>query len=827
MNLKFAVRLVALVLMVAAFAYADPYPGSGVFMIGDLWETVYPTGVSNKTGGIPHYQETPGDATKVWNLVRLGNLERQWTTPTMMYPAWSDQNIPWGHNIEMIEYSPDPINNFTTATDPRAKNYVYGVYRPLVKGTVQNDNAAVYDSKRSMQTYTASFPTNLGINVKMRVRGFANNFANLNDVLFYEYELTNTGVLDANGDGVAEKTDNKINALTLSARHEVVGSVTNNNAGRRGLLGGAGGQSEGFDNSPDANGDPWAVPVVFQGIPTASLTTTKTFTVKGKTIKVPWAADGARNLGITHSAKAAYQDTYAGDSFIAVKQGKMDDGSTAPDKKTIFDSPPIGTGRERGWYMSVSKGYGNDDHFPYENHTLAMGTFYANGGKVYNRTTFDTNPDPNYFNVTAPGTKSGNPLTFVPKPAGQRGRPEGSMKYNGWDGQTSTQNWELGNPNPDDDWIDGYSRTHGYDGDMYVGAGPFSLGVGETITITMIEYAGFRLQGVRNAVKTARWVYDNNYNVPSLPAAPEIKVDPTTDVKIAVKWDDKAEQDANFAGYKVYRSTAFPQNNSLELGVRTMDRYTEQTDPSQDLKSFGQPNNPNISFTAGYRSQDPGSWGPWKLVANVPKANLASALNADADKTVYKYAWKDASDLVAFGYTYWYYVAAYSARSGSVAGKAYTTTESGHVNVNGATGDWTGTYNFAVASAFYPKDFTGLKNLGANFVLKAPLADAARLVSGALKVSVKPNPYKQRALHDVGTEHKLLFYNLPTGTKITIFDVSGQIIDQLSFTGTNPQDGTLFWDMFSKDGTEVQSGLYVYLAEYPGGKQTGYFSIIR
>jgi hypothetical protein len=162
-----------------------------------------------------------------------------------------------------------------------------------------------------------------------------------------------------------------------------------------------------------------------------------------------------------------------------------------------------------------------------------------------------------------------------------------------------------------------------------------------------------------------------------------------------------------------------------------------------------------------------------------------------------------------------------------VAGKNYTTTESGHVNVNGATGNWEGTYGFAVASSFYPKDLDGLKKIGANFVLKAPLGDPAKLASGALKIRVKPNPFKQHALHDVGLEHKLLFFNLPTNAKITIFDVSGQVIDQLHFTGTNPQDGTLFWDMFSKDGTEVQSGLYIFVAEYPGGKQTGYFSILR
>ncbi|MBI2950619.1 hypothetical protein HYY27_00920, partial [bacterium] len=139
MNLKFAVRFVALVLVVAtAIAYADPYPGAGIFMVGDIWETVYPTGVSNKAGGTPVYYEVLTDPNQIWNLARLGNLERQWTSPTMMYPAWSDQHIPWAHTIEMAEYSPDPINNFTTSTDSRAKNYVYGFYRSTVKGTVQH-----------------------------------------------------------------------------------------------------------------------------------------------------------------------------------------------------------------------------------------------------------------------------------------------------------------------------------------------------------------------------------------------------------------------------------------------------------------------------------------------------------------------------------------------------------------------------------------------------------------------------------------------------------------------------------------------------------------
>ena len=115
------------------------------------------------------------------------------------------------------------------------------------------------------------------------------------------------------------------------------------------------------------------------------------------------------------------------------------------------------------------------------------------------------------------------------------------------------------------------------------------------------------------------------------------------------------------------------------------------------------------------------------------------------------------------------------------------------------------------------------KKLGAP---KAPLATAADL-AGALNIRVVPNPYKKGALHDTGTEHKMLFINLPSGTRITILDVSGQVIDVLQFDGTNPFDGTLFWDMFSKDGIEVTSGLYIYVAEWNGGSQTGHFAILR
>lgn len=809
----------------------DPYPKVGIITAGDFWDSFMPTWVK-KT-----YYEQQDNPNQTWHLARVGNLERQWTTPTQNI-AGTDLHIPWKQDIEMIEYSKG-INNFTTSTDPRAKDYVYAfetskVSLPAPYNQRLADEAAhwVDPNSRHQMIYQAEGPTNIGVYVKMRVRQYALNHANMNDFIAVEFELTNTGVLDADGNGTPEKTNNRINALVLNMRSEPINSMTNSLAGTRGASGWFTGPTTGYDATPDENGEPWDVPVNFTGPSPTDLKTTKTFTTaSGKTVTIPWAADGTRGLGNTMNGRRNYQDIYVGHNWIAVKQGPLPaNGSSVaqPDKKTIYDSHPVGAGSQRGWFTSVSKGYGNNDHNAWENHILSMGTWYANGGKVWDRTKFDLKPDPNWFDTTQP-YEEGNPLSFVNivKPEGQRGRPDGSMKYN----NTWTQNWELDNPNPKDNWTEGYSYSHGFDGDFYVGVGPFSLEVGETINLVMIEYMGFRLQGARQSRKAAQWAYENSWNVPAPPPTPDIKVEPSVNVKVNVKWDNRAEAAADFAGYKIYRTTAFPRVNSLQVGRRVMETYhlqTKENPTDAELAALGRPNNPNISAAADfYRVQDPDASGPYKLVKMIPKAELANYLNTGADANQYKYVFEDPNELVQFGFTYWYYVAAYDNESGTMAGMPYTSLETHKTNWNGRSGLWTGTYNFATASSFYPKTLTGLKDIGANFVLKAPLVQAQSLVNGDLKIRVKPNPYKQQALHDTGLEHKILFFNLPTGTRITIFDVSGQVIDVLSFTGQNPNDGTLFWDMFSKDGIEVASGLYIYVAEYDGGQQTGYFSILR
>ena len=412
------------------------------------------------------------------------------------------------------------------------------------------------------------------------------------------------------------------------------------------------------------------------------------------------------------------------------------------------------------------------------------------------------------------------------------------MKYRG----TFTQNWEKDNTcaeadGSDCDWDEGYAIDHGFNGDTYTGVGPFSLRVGETMNLVLVEYGGFRLQGVRRARKAAQWAYERSWQVPEPPptpdmiAVPEVAPDRTSRAKI--KWDDRAEAATDFAGYKIYRSSpssAFTFD-SQKLGVRLVDRYHQQTkeDPSdQELASFGVPNNPNISSDA-YQEQTAEAWGPYSLVKRIPSSELSTYVNDEDDVDLYRYKFVDDSELINFGFTYYYYVAAFDSEQGELADREFSSLETHRHNWNGRTGLWEGTYWWTTGNPFYPNPFDGegLKNIGAPLLINSELSDPRELRSGQVKIQVLPNPYKQQALHDVRTEHKIQFINLTTGTRITILDVSGQVVDVLEFESTNEANGTLFWDMFSKDGIEVTSGLYIFVAEYPGGRQTGHFAVLR
>lgn len=840
--LLFAVAPVSLFAQTAPATSTVNYPGGGVIQAGDTWESFLPMSFT------PSYSDAGTYTTLGYrNFLRLGNFDRSWSTPGTHWPAaWFYTNY-WYKNAWAGAYDPDPTFNptliggkanpsyFSAASG--GNNYAQITYMPTLQGASDATRHYTVEpywvdgTRRQHAVYEAAWPTNLGLDVKLRAHGFQGpNWNNLNDFVIIEFEFKNTGNLDMNMDGVAEKVNNTIKALAFSFTEERYMSVGSYLGGVRNAnditLTPLVAQGAWIDD-PDPSGAPWAFATMY---PHASVLN-------------PTA--GNMDLGFNTGARKWYTDTWSGFVIIDAKQGGLPtDRSKSvvgnPTKKTLYGTDPIGVGPQRGWYMSSGSqaqlwGSGN----PMAQFLTATGTWFLDAGRsrATNAANFNLNPNPNFFSAGI----AGDMTTFVPKLVGAT-RPDGDFKASGVfdapsheDGKAdATTNYPTG-------WgtfSKGSSNTENFNGDMFAGVGPFSLAPGESMTIVMATVAGYRLEGIQKAVRAARWAYAQDYKLPVLPPLPDMKVTNTLAKSVNVEWDARAETDPEFAGYKIYKSSQYKKKYFLEEGMRVVDRYQEYMTPGPIPTDLRKPVNPKfdafaqVNATASAGSYQPDTWGTWELIAVVPKGSLAGYPAATTSGYKYKYEDKD----VVLGFSYWYYVSAY--KEGTYTGPDGETTnriETHSTNRNGATGLWALTYPFAPNNANFGKITTadaassaaGLKNIGAVQVVYSALAPAGSVAN----VGVRPNPYKRAALHDNRAnvyDHKLLFYNLPPVCTITIVDVSGQIIDVINFSSSDANRGSAFWDMFSKDGLEVASGVYLYVVESPtGDKKIGQFSILR
>lgn len=788
----------------------DPANGNGVMVGGELWDSFAPP---NKG---PYYRESTFPLKS--QLFRMGNFDRLWTTPTHMWPGgWTNGNF-WAKNMWFTEYNPDATWNPATiggVANPAYKaasggNYAIGAFKTTVAGADKPDRNYARETKwvdgtRHHALYEAGWPTNIGVDVQVKIHQFELNWNNMNDFIIVELTFKNTGEVDINADGTVERTNNKINALTVLAHGEFMCSYVLTTSGGRGNRFGAN-RAIGYIGDNDGKGNPWDMMI---GYPGESLADVK-------------------DMGLNDFPLRFYTDVWSGWSWLDVKD------ATGNPKQTIYGTHPVGAGAQRGWFTSGGQGRGlsvNDAAFdPKSYHTAAMGTWYQDGGKSRLSTSVNLAPNAKFF---ASGT-TGNPTTFVPKGGAvtEATRPNGDRKLVSLEDPAAfeVKTWESG-------WTKGFVGPNNFDGDMFSGVGPFSLNVGESMTVVWAEVGGYRLAGVTNAMAAARWAYEKNYVLPDYPAVPEIRVDNTLNKSTKISWDNKANLGrTDFAGYKVYRASQAKRIDWLDGGFRGLDDYWKTTTLGSTPSSLMKAVNPNFAaqaFVAG-RQGVPDSWGPYDLIAVIPSAQLATY--TDNSTAGYNYAYEDKT--VELGFKYWYYVAAYTSGITYDLGATYagsnpataTTIETSNMNRNGATGLWQNTYPFADQNTFYPKDAAGLKAIGAGFVVKSALADPARLASGAAKISVKPNPYKKKALFDSAVDaydHKVTFYNLPPTAKITILDVAGQIVQEINFSSNDPNNGSTFWNLFSKDGIEVASGLYIYVVDYTGGQHVGYLSILR
>jgi len=114
------------------------------------------------------------------------------------------------------------------------------------------------------------------------------------------------------------------------------------------------------------------------------------------------------------------------------------------------------------------------------------------------------------------------------------------------------------------------------------------------------------------------------------------------------------------------------------------------------------------------------------------------------------------------------------------------------------------------------------------------------------EVYVVPNPYKAGAQWDLvpreedpsGT--KVVFVNLPkTKGTIHVYTLAGDLVKDLPFDGNVPADlqfgkdplttgqGSVPWNLISRNGQKIVSGIYLYSVDTDLGRQVGKFVVIR
>lgn len=756
-------------------------------------------------------------------------------------PPWSWMSgklaIDFSNGLNAVEFNPDAA--FAAIQGPLgpagSENYAYLKYTPNVAGA--NDptrnyhdpvGGAYLSPDRTHAWATSAWPTTLGVDVKLTAHSWTMPWGSLDDFHIIEIELYNTGQTDLDADGVVELTNNRINALTLfywpGCFHFFIyptggrGYYVNNNRYRATIL----------DLTPDENGSPWDIHCQAIG------------STAGKSHDHPATTDFGE-----------YFDAYNGYGWLGAK--KWNPNTLQWEEKFLCFKdasgnevvPAVGEGVQRGWFHATQPGWGGVfDGTAKKGHIASMGCFFVDGGKSGDGAKFDLNPNPALFSS---GT-AGDPTTFVVKDKSQWAYPDGAReKADPVMAKDPITGADLGinplDPTPGRGQAmepgvitEGFISQYQFDGDPINGIGPFSMEVGERIRLYFYRGSGFRILGLRKTTKAARAVFasiqpDGSYNVPSGPPVPEIKVSGSKNVRPVIKWQDPSSL-GDCDGIKIYKCKAWPRYKSTEKLYPTHDTWWKTMDPAVDPGKAEI--SPFMTNTAYLKDQQGDYWGPYELVKVIPKAEFTNYKNTDADASSYPYAWED-DTYTAPGQSYWYYVASYKDGAAASVPPAFagldspTWLESGKVNINGRSGRWENTWPWAWRTADYPKetDVDGLKKLGAVFVLVSPTASIADIELGRAKIGVRPNPYKRVAFHDAGGKHQVMFYNLPDRCTIQIFDLAGMLVQEIDYTAPGATNGTYFWDMYSQNGNEVASGMYVWVVKYKGGQQHGTFSIIR
>jgi hypothetical protein len=95
-------------------------------------------------------------------------------------------------------------------------------------------------------------------------------------------------------------------------------------------------------------------------------------------------------------------------------------------------------------------------------------------------------------------------------------------------------------------------------------------------------------------------------------------------------------------------------------------------------------------------------------------------------------------------------------------------------------------------------------------------------------ITVVPNPYIVNSdyFNESPGNHKIRFTRLPTRCDISIYTISGKLVNKISHD--HPYNGNEWWNLKNGHNQDVAPGLYIYVVETPDGhKKIDKFAVVR